>query len=55
MIIENGVATSPVRGLLMTGNLISLFGKLLAVGSDTRSCSAWQIPSFAFDEVDINA
>lgn len=55
MIIENGVATSPVRGLLMTGNLVSLFGKLLAVGSDTRSCSAWQIPSFAFDEVDINA
>lgn len=55
MIIENGVATSPIRGLLMTGNLISLFGKLLAVGSDTRSCSAWQIPSFAFDEVDINA
>lgn len=55
IIIENGVLGRPVRAMLMTGNLVDLFCNIVAVGSDARREARWQVPTMAFDNVDINA
>ncbi len=46
-----GRVTHPVREMLITGNMIELWNSLLAVGSDARESSRWQIPSLAFENV----
>lgn len=51
----DGKICHPVREMLITGNLIELWNKLTAAGSDSRSCTKWQIPSLAFDDVVFSA
>lgn len=52
---RNGKISHPVREMLVTGNMITLWNSLLAAGSDARGCSRWQIPTLAFDGVDFSA
>lgn len=49
--IKNGKIAHPVREMLITGNIVELWNSLIAVGSDARECSRWQIPSLAFEGV----
>lgn len=52
---RDGHVTHPVREMLITGNLIELWGNLIAAGSDARQCTRWQIPSLAFSEVSVTS
>ena len=51
---KDGQITHPVREMLMTGNLITLWNSLLAAGDDARTCLARLVPTLAFDNVDIS-
>ncbi len=50
-----GRITHPVREMLITGNIVSLWNNLLAVGTDARQSARWQIPSLAFENVSFSA
>ncbi len=50
-----GRITHPVREMLITGNLVELWNSLLAVGTDARPSSRWQIPTLAFENVSFSA
>lgn len=52
---RDGKITHPVREMVITGNMISLWNSLLAAGSDARACTRWQIPTLAFSGVDFSA
>ena len=54
-LFKDGLILHPVRGLVMTGNFISLWSSLLGAGNDARPCMSKQIPSLAFSGVDISA
>ncbi|HIT48952.1 MAG TPA: TldD/PmbA family protein [Candidatus Coprenecus stercoripullorum] len=51
---ENGEIIRPVREMNITGNFISLWERVMFIGSDPRKSSAWQIPSLAFGDADIS-
>lgn len=51
---ENGVPAGPVCEMLVTGNFITLWKDLIAVGDDCRSCMSKLIPTLAFANVDFN-
>ena len=52
---SKGKITHPVREMLITGNIITLWNNLTAAGSDARPSSRWQIPSLAFEGVAFSA
>lgn len=52
---KDGKITHPVREMLITGNMISLWNDLIAAGSDSRKCSRWRIPTIAFKDVSFSA
>ena len=52
---RNGKLTHPIKEMLITGNMIQLWNSLVAVGSDARECSRWQIPTLAFEGVSFSA
>lgn len=52
-LFEKGVLLYPVKEINITGNILSLWHNILFVGNDPRDCVKWQIPSLAFDSVDI--
>lgn len=54
-LFEGGVIKHPVRRMVMTGNMTDLWNSLVAAGDDPRRCTRWQIPSLAFENIDINA
>lgn len=54
-VFRDGEMAGPVREMLVTGNMVTLWNSLTAAGSDARKCSRWQIPSLAFAEVDFSA
>ena len=51
---ENGVCTSPVSGMLVTGNFLKLWSSLVIAGDDTRSCQGKLVPTLCFEDVDFN-
>lgn len=53
-LIENGKLSRPVNEMNITGNLVSLWASLSAVGNDARLSSSWRIPSLVFDGVDFS-
>jgi len=53
-LFESGRIVRPVSGIVVTGNLMSLWGSLLAVGDDARPCMTRIIPSIAFRDVDFS-
>jgi PmbA protein len=53
-LIENGQVTKPVAEMNITGNFITLWENLVAVGNDARPESSWRIPTLVFDGVDFS-
>ena len=53
-LIENGKRTQPISEMNVTGNFLTLWNSLAAVGNDPRSSSSWQIPSLVFEDVDFS-
>lgn len=52
--IENGIATTPVSEMNITGNILSLWQNLAEVGNDPRITSPWRIPSLLFNDVNFS-
>jgi len=52
---SRGRKTHPVREMLITGNIVTLWNKLTAAGNDARECTRWQIPTLAFEDVSFSA
>lgn len=52
---SKGKITHPVREMLITGNIITLWNNLLIAGNDPRSSARWQVPTLAFEEVSFSA
>ncbi|MDR3309284.1 MAG: TldD/PmbA family protein, partial [Tannerella sp.] len=53
-LIENGQTTQPVNEMNITGNMLTLWSKLVEAGNDPRLSSNWRIPSLLFDNVDFS-
>ena len=53
-LFEDGRIVRPVSGMLMTGNFLTLWSRLLAAGDDARPCQTKLIPTLAFAEVDFS-
>ena len=51
---EDGKIVRPVSGMLMTGNFLTLWSRLLAAGDDARPCQTKLVPTLAFGEVDFS-
>ena len=52
---KEGKIVHPVREMLITGNLVTLWNGLLAAGDDARPCKSKLIPTLAFANVDFSA
>ena len=52
---SKGKKTHPVREMLITGNIITLWNNLAAAGNDARECTRWQIPTLVFEDVSFSA
>jgi PmbA protein len=52
---SKGKITHPVKEMLITGNMMTLWNSLIAAGSDARTSSRWQIPTLAFEDVSFSA
>ncbi len=51
---RDGKILHPIREMLITGNMMTLWNSLMAAGDDARACTRWQIPSLAFENVDFS-
>ncbi|MBQ9310221.1 MAG: TldD/PmbA family protein [Bacteroidales bacterium] len=51
---KEGRIVHPVREMLITGDILSLWSRLIAAGSDARRCRAKLTPTLAFDAVDFS-
>lgn len=54
-LFKNGKIAHPVREMLITGNLLTLWNNLLAAGNDARFCKSKLIPTLAFGNIDFSA
>ena len=54
-LFKDGKVVHPVREMLITGNLLTLWNNLLASGNDARFCKSKLIPTLAFGNVDFSA
>lgn len=54
-LFKDGKIVHPVREMLITGNLLTLWNNLLAAGNDARFCKSKLIPTLAFGNVDFSA
>ncbi len=52
---KDGVITSPVESMVITGNMISLWNSLAAAGTDPMNGMSRQIPTLAFGDVVFSA
>lgn len=52
---KGGRITHPVRDMVVTGNLMDLWSKLIACGDDARQCQSKLIPTLAFSNIDFSA
>lgn len=53
-LIENGKLTQPITEMNITGNMLTLWSSLVAMGNDPRLDSSWRIPSLVFEGVDFS-
>ncbi len=53
-LIENGVATTPISEMNITGNILTLWQNLLEIGNDPREKSTRRIPTLLFDNVNFS-
>lgn len=53
-LLEGGEATRPVGEMNVTGNLVDLFARLIAVGSDPWPWSSTLVPTLVFEDVEFS-
>ena len=53
-LIEKGKITQPISEMNITGDMITLWSNLVAVGNDARLTSSHRIPSLLFNNVDFS-
>lgn len=53
-LFEDGHKVHAIREMNVTGNIITLWNNLIAVGNDGRVSSKWMIPSLAFEGLDFS-
>ena len=53
-LIEGGTKTSPVKGMALAGNIVSLFKNITAIGSDLRFYGKIGSPSLMIEAMDIS-
>lgn len=53
--VINGKKGAPIHEMLVTGNMIDLWNKVLYIGSDALGRSRWQIPTLAFEGISFTA
>lgn len=53
-VVENGVITKPISEMLMTGNMLDLWERLIDTSNDPMWYSAWNVPSLLFADVVLN-
>lgn len=53
-LFKGGKIVRPVSGMLVTGNMIDLWSRLVAAGDDARPCMSKLIPTLAFSNVDFS-
>lgn len=53
-LIENGIATTPVSEMNITGNMLDLWSNLMEVGNDPNPSSTWKIPALLFDNINFS-
>jgi len=53
-LVENGQVGAPVGEMNVTGNLLDLFGRLVAVGNDPYPYSSTKAPTLVFENVDFS-
>lgn len=53
-LIENGVPTTPINEMNVTGNILSLWENLMETGNDPRPNSSWKIPTLHFIDINFN-
>jgi len=51
---KEGKIVHPVREMLITGNILTLWNQLIAAGDDARRCRAKLTPTLAFENVDFS-
>ena len=51
---KDGKIVHPVREMLITGNILTLWNSLIAAGTDARRCRSKLTPTLAFDAVDFS-
>ena len=54
-LFRDGRIFHPVREMLITGNLLTLWNNLVAAGDDCRPCKSKLIPTLAFSQVDFSS
>ena len=52
---KKGKIIHPVKEMVITGNMLELWNRLVFAGNDARPCTRWQIPSLCFENVDFSA
>lgn len=52
---SKGRLTHPVREMLITGNIVTLWNSLIGAGNDYRPSARWQIGTLAFENVSFSA
>lgn len=52
--VENGVIVKPVSEMLITGNMLALWGNLVDMSNDPLGYTAWKLPSLLFAGVVVN-
>ena len=53
-LFKDGKIVRPVSEMLMTGNFLTLWARLVAAGDDARPCQSKLVPTLAFTEVDFS-
>ena len=54
-LVKGGKIVHPVREMLITGNFLDLWNKLVAAADDARPCLSKLIPTLAFTNIDFSA
>ena len=54
-LVKGGKKVHPVREMLITGNFLDLWNKLLVAAEDARPCLSKLIPTLAFADIDFSA
>lgn len=54
-VFKNGSICYPVKEMLISGNMLELWSRIIAAGNDAKKGTRWQIPSLAFENVDFSA